>query len=502
VDGTAARRCDQAEEQDGKPIKKIAAELAELSGWKANKIVEKLKSIKDGRISVWPLEKLRQEIRNQRKNGKPLKKISSEKLANLSGWKRRDVEALLKDVAKSEKWAEQRLIEAIREKLKTVKSENKIAAELSEKSGWKKPEIVSQVKKLKEADKWTVERLSREIENRLENGKLKEKALTKLVEISGWKGSEINKVLKSVLESRKWTAAQLVDAIKAKLKTARSADKVVAEVIKLSGWKRPEIRKLIEAQKWTDEQIRQEIEQQLNRGRSANKISMELAVISGWSKSAIGKILKEIKEIIKVSDIKKRKIVEKERVIIVDPQTIIHASKPLAEFVKWQDSLLFVPGSRLYRVRKWGDDVMKKYDFDINLLDAANFQAVGLFNDGNKEFGAVTNFIRISHEEVMSLKAMQIEDDYGQKVKNWRRQKMNWLCKPEGTIYFFDHEKDQWHSAPRIRWGTLALGGNLVQVVGTKTFHAKMRNGFTVSVEMAQLKGFTESLTDAHWTIC
>jgi hypothetical protein len=189
-------------------------------------------------------------------------------------------------------------------------------------------------------------------------------------------------------------------------------------------------------------------------------------------------------------------------VIVVDPATIVHASKPLADFVKWQDSLLHVPGSRLYRVRKWGDPVMLRYGFDVNQVNTTNFQAVGLYNDGNKEFGAVTNFIRISHAEVIQLKAMQIEDNYVAKIKDWRKQKMTWLCKKRGTIYFLDDKSDEWQNAPQIRWGTLALGGNLVQVVGTQIIRAKLRDGTTRDVEMARLKGFTASDWVARWIIC
>jgi hypothetical protein len=136
---------------------------------------------------------------------------------------------------------------------------------------------------------------------------------------------------------------------------------------------------------------------------------------------------------------------------------------------------------------------MTKYGFDVNKINSSNFQAVGLYNNGSREFGAITNFIRISHAEVMKLRAMQIEDDYEAKIENWRAQKMNWLCKYRGTIYFFDDEGDQWPTAPCIRWGTLALGGNLVQVLGTEMIQAKMRDGLIHKAAMARLQGFRPS---------
>jgi hypothetical protein len=133
---------------------------------------------------------------------------------------------------------------------------------------------------------------------------------------------------------------------------------------------------------------------------------------------------------------------------------------------------------------------MVKHGFDVNQASPSNFQAVGLYNNGNKQFGAVSNFLRIPHDDVMKLKAMQIEDEYVDKRDDWRNQKMNWLCKFRGTIYFCDDEEEGWPSAPQIRWGTLALGGNLVQVEGTEVIRTKLRDSEVLDVEMARLKGF------------
>jgi len=93
----------------------------------------------------------------------------------------------------------------------------------------------------------------------------------------------------------------------------------------------------------------------------------------------------------------------------------------------------------------------------------------------------------------MKLYAMQIEDNYVQKRKDWRSQKMNWLSKPYGTIYFSHRGFADWRKAPFIEWGTLALGGNLVKVEGTETIRAKFRDGVKREVEMARLKGFRSS---------
>ena len=52
----------------------------------------------------------------------------------------------------------------------------------------------------------------------------------------------------------------------------------------------------------------------------------------------------------------------------------------------------------------------------------------------------------------------------------------------------------RWRRADGIRWGTLALGGNLVQVVGTDTFEVKLPAAKVVKpVKMARLQGFKPS---------
>ncbi len=480
-----------------KPANKIAAELAELSGWKKRDILSRLKKIiKGGRVGVWTEAQLRQEMQRRLQSGKPVNKIFAE-LAKASGWKKHDVISTLKKLIEAEKWTEVQLLAAIRQKLQATRSANKVAAELADRSGWKKREIISRIKQLIEAEKWAEPRLRAEIAKRLKNRNPVSKISTGLAEVSGWKKREIVALLKSMLAAEKWTEAQLLAAMREQLKIAKPANKIVVELAERSGWKKHEIidrlKKLIESQKWTEAQLHEVIEKRLNMGNRVNKISTELAQASGWKKWEVAKLLKAIKKLAQAAENRLSITAEEEPVIVVDPDTIINASKRRADFVKWQNSLLSQPNSKLRRVQKWGDPVMVKYGFDVNQVNTTNFQAVGLYNNGNREFGAVSNFIRISHQEVMRLKALQIEDDYVAKKEDWRSQKMNWLCKFRGTIYFFDEDSDQWQSAPFIRWGTLALGGNLVQVEGTEVIEAKMRDGVTREVEMAQLKGFRRS---------
>jgi len=351
------------------------------------------------------------------------------------------------------KWTEGQLLVAIRQRSQRGIPANKIAVELAEKSGWKRLDILSILKKMVNVTKfgkWSEAQLHREFEKRRQTGKPVNKIAAELAAISGWKRQDIIGILK--------------------------------KVVKAGG-----------AEKWTEEQLVMAIKDQLKSAKPVNKNSAALVEISGWKKWQISKILKNMAEAEKMTKNRSRSILDNKSAIVVDPKSIIHASKRLAEFVEWQNSLLSLPDSKLYRVRKWGDPVMVKYGFDVSQAGTSNFQAVGLYNDGVKEFGAVTNFIRISHDEVMRLKALQIEDNYVAKRDDWRRQKMNWLCKYRGTIYFHDNNSDTWSTAPHIRWGTLALGGNLVQVEGTEIIRAKLRNGVKGEVGMARLKGFRMS---------
>jgi len=128
--------------------------------------------------------------------------------------------------------------------------------------------------------------------------------------------------------------------------------------------------------------------------------------------------------------------------------------------------------SKLYRVRRWGDPVMLGFGFDVDAVGTSNFQAVRFYNKETL-FGAVTNFVRILREDIDHLHAMQFDQDVDGKMCT-RDIKMNWLVKHRGTIYMTDNPTDEWQTAPQIRWGTLALGGNLVQVEGFEEIRLKL----------------------------
>ena len=86
------------------------------------------------------------------------------------------------------------------------------------------------------------------------------------------------------------------------------------------------------------------------------------------------------------------------------------------------------PGTNMYRVRRWGDKALKGGALSVAKVGTTNFQAIGLYNNGSNDFGAVANFIHIPREDIDRLKALQVDDVYMNKHKDWRAQKMDWIC--------------------------------------------------------------------------
>jgi len=138
------------------------------------------------------------------------------------------------------------------------------------------------------------------------------------------------------------------------------------------------------------------------------------------------------------------------------------AYKSRLDYIEWEKGIT-ESNPKIYRVRQWGDSVMKPLQFDTNRV-GGNFQAVGLYNK-ETGFGAVSNYIHILRDDIDHLIDLQFDE-----IVNDQRitveDKMGWLCQKLGKIYMFDDSKDSWQKSVQIRWGTLALGGNLVQVVG------------------------------------
>lgn len=180
----------------------------------------------------------------------------------------------------------------------------------------------------------------------------------------------------------------------------------------------------------------------------------------------------------------------------------VQAYKSWAEFRTWTHGLAAASPRdqfpQLFRVRPWGDPVMRKFEFDIKLKKNfnSNFQAVGLYNKA-EGFGAISNYLIIPPEDVLRLEAMQLEDEYEDKVPDWLRQKMTWLCQERGSIYMFASKEfgdAPWRRSDGIRWGTLALGGNLVKVESVEEFDEELATPSGIKVrKMAKLIGFHSS---------
>lgn len=153
----------------------------------------------------------------------------------------------------------------------------------------------------------------------------------------------------------------------------------------------------------------------------------------------------------------------------------------------------------LYRLRQWGDAVLvRESGASIDLLTdtSSNFQAIGLYNKYT-EWGGVTNFLNIPRSDIDRLIHLQVEDDFEDKRPEpgaWLKQKMNWLCKERGTIYFTGADMPGWDTAASIKWGTIALGNNRVAVEAVEEMLVRTRGESQLRLrQMARLAGFRRS---------
>ena len=221
-----------------------------------------------------------------------------------------------------------------------------------------------------------------------------------------------------------------------------------------------------------------------NTSKPAAQTTLKIARTIGLAFSL--EAAKDIKEIQVKQNIKQKRLA-----FLKNRPTPKMALLPIRKFVEWTDELVVADDS-LWKVRIWGDPKIP----DLTVTSGAvkenadsNFQAVGLYNDVTAR-GAVSNFITIEREDIDMLMAMQVEDEYEAKETNWLKQKMNWLCKEKGTIYFTKDTGNDWETGPSIFWGTLALGGNLVRVEGnpiTMEFP-----GAGAPIDVVKLAGFSK----------
>lgn len=150
------------------------------------------------------------------------------------------------------------------------------------------------------------------------------------------------------------------------------------------------------------------------------------------------------------------------------------------------------PMGEIRTIRKWGDPIMVRYGFDVNQAGTTNFQAVKTWNDGNFQFGAVTNFLRIPKDEMFKVRDLQFTETLPHGTFTPDR-KMGWLCQWRGKIYMYDNPEDHWAVAPYTRWGTVSLGGNKVLVERYEVINVSVNGESKKPREMARLVGFNKS---------
>jgi len=158
--------------------------------------------------------------------------------------------------------------------------------------------------------------------------------------------------------------------------------------------------------------------------------------------------------------------------------------------IELRKPVVFSGSGDIYRVMKWGDPVLVaeagRTAGNLTTDSKSNFQAIGLYNKVSNTMGGVSNWLSIPHADVLRLRDLQRPD--------WalysREQKMNWLCKPKGTIYFYGDMEGGWIGVPWLKWGTIALGNTLVQVEDLEMLVVKTPVGAKRWRKMARLAGF------------
>jgi hypothetical protein len=149
------------------------------------------------------------------------------------------------------------------------------------------------------------------------------------------------------------------------------------------------------------------------------------------------------------------------------------------------------------RVRHVGTPIMKSFGYDVTKTKAgSNFQAIDTYNKGTG-FGGTANFLRIPRADLMRLRAVQSEDDFEEKVidpKNseaWLDQKLKWLCKAKGTIYF---RADHWETRQHVRWGTIIVGRQVfVEGFENMKIRVPSQGQKPIQIRMARLRGFRQT---------
>lgn len=102
---------------------------------------------------------------------------------------------------------------------------------------------------------------------------------------------------------------------------------------------------------------------------------------------------------------------------------------------------------------------------------------LSLYNKANDSFGGITNFLVMDNNDLAHLESIQVLDV------------MSWLLQEgRGNKVFFDWTNEG------AKWGTIVIGGNVVQVTGYEKIYCKLPESPERQwVDMARLDGFTKA---------
>jgi len=144
--------------------------------------------------------------------------------------------------------------------------------------------------------------------------------------------------------------------------------------------------------------------------------------------------------------------------------------------------------TKLYRTRNWGDPILvKQAGLSAKVAKTSNFNPLPLWSNSG-DWSAVVNSLIIPREDIDRLMKLQVDD--GLPIKN----KMNWLIWPDHDVRpYWCGDGSGWEKAPKIYWGTISFGNQLVLTDRDDTFTTKLpQENEARPVPMKRLVCFTK----------
>lgn len=134
------------------------------------------------------------------------------------------------------------------------------------------------------------------------------------------------------------------------------------------------------------------------------------------------------------------------------------------------------PDTKLYRALNWGDEPLVKqaglsalFKHDNGKMVGSNFNPLPIFSNSGT-WSAIVNSLIIPREDVDRLIKLQVpEGEFS------TANKMNWLVYDGFNVRpYWCKGGGDWKTAPKIWWGTILFGGQLVLTDGDATFFTKL----------------------------